>query len=302
MGFSGEVPGHDVLGPTGGAATSESEPSGRRRTIPVLLYHDVGPPSKTPGLRDYIVEPSLFAEHLAALAGEGFSTFRARQVPDLERSPEPEKAVVITFDDGFANLTECAPLLERHGATATIFVPTALIGGRAVWLDALGEGQRQILGWEQLRELHDAGLEIAPHGHSHVPLDVLPRDQILSDLTNGRVVLEDGLGDQVRAVSYPHGQHSHRVRAAARECGYAVAFEVGDDLHVPSPRRRFCVRRILVTPDMGSTELLEVIRQGRTSPALRRIRLELGPILQFANRRRRSLDLARRSRSTRRDR
>lgn len=175
-------------------STLEGKAPGHRKTLPVLLYHDIGPLSRTPGLRDYIIEPSLFEEHLAALSDAGYSTFRANQLPSLELSSEPERAVVITFDDAFANLAEVGPLIERRHMTATVVVPTALIGGRAVWLDPMGEGQRPVLGWEQLRALRDIGVEIACHGHEHEPLDLLPRGLLASELRRGRTILEEGLG------------------------------------------------------------------------------------------------------------
>ena len=51
----------------------------------------------------------------------------------------PKRTVCITFDDGFRNvLTTAYPILNRHGAPATVFLVTGLIGTRQpAWPDVL---------------------------------------------------------------------------------------------------------------------------------------------------------------------
>jgi peptidoglycan/xylan/chitin deacetylase (PgdA/CDA1 family) len=51
----------------------------------------------------------------------------------------PERSVVVTFDDGYAdNLSNAKPLLERYGLPATIYVATKLLGqADELWWDEL---------------------------------------------------------------------------------------------------------------------------------------------------------------------
>ena len=45
--------------------------------------------------------------------------------------PSGMNLIVLTFDDGFRNFyTEAFPVLQQHGFTATVFLPTAFIGDR----------------------------------------------------------------------------------------------------------------------------------------------------------------------------
>jgi peptidoglycan/xylan/chitin deacetylase (PgdA/CDA1 family) len=55
------------------------------------------------------------------------------------RTPLPERALAITFDDGYRNvLTQAAPILHDMGAPATVFVATDFVaGGRMLWPDRL---------------------------------------------------------------------------------------------------------------------------------------------------------------------
>ncbi len=259
-----------------------------RSELAVLMYHDVGPRSSNPQFRDFVVEPQLFAEHLAALSDAGFVTEPVSRLCDLERSSSPEMPVFITFDDAYLSLMEnVLPPLTNHNMTATVFVPTAYVGGRAEWLDVIGEGDRRILGWHDLRDMRASGVEFGGHGHEHLQLDLLSSGRLVSETEKSRAVLEDGFGEPIRAFAYPFGFHSRRVREEVRRCGYEVAFEVGDDLYTPSSDRHYSIKRIQVGPDMAPDELIAVIRRGRSSPLVRRARLRLGPALRIAQRQRR---------------
>jgi len=62
----------------------------------------------------------------------------------------PDRAVVITFDDGYAdNLWNARPILERFGVPATVFVTTGLVGtNREFYWDEL---ERLILGETEIK-------------------------------------------------------------------------------------------------------------------------------------------------------
>ena len=63
------------------------------------------------------------------------------------RTPLPDNAMLVTFDDGFRNNLSCAaPELERQGVPALINIVTGFIGGdRLLWTQELDE---RILCWE----------------------------------------------------------------------------------------------------------------------------------------------------------
>ena len=108
-----------------------------RRGPAILMYHRVTTPAADPwGL---CVSPTHFGEQLDVLA-------RYRRILALDEFAElhlrgtlPADAVAVTFDDGYADvLHEALPLLERHGAPATVFLATGALGsGRELWSDEL---------------------------------------------------------------------------------------------------------------------------------------------------------------------
>ena len=103
----------------------------------ILMYHRVSDNGPDPwGLG---VSPRHFSEHLDVLQRH------TRPVALRQLSQRPRKlgrrAVVVTFDDGYAdNALAALPLLRGHGIPATVFVTTALLGKtRAQWWDELAD-------------------------------------------------------------------------------------------------------------------------------------------------------------------
>ncbi len=100
----------------------------RRRLVPdyrvaIIMYHKIS--TLTEGLdAEWNVSPTQFREQMTMLAGDEFNVISLEQFADClasDRSP-PRNAVVITFDDGYANVYQHAfPVLREFGLPATIF-------------------------------------------------------------------------------------------------------------------------------------------------------------------------------------
>jgi peptidoglycan/xylan/chitin deacetylase (PgdA/CDA1 family) len=187
------------------------------------MYHGVAPDA-TPRFRRFVVPPAAFAAQLEHLAAAGL---RGCSVSELLAEPT-DGCVGLTFDDGFRELVEHAlPVLERLGFTATVYVPTSFIGGRAEWLRREGESDRPILSAAELCELAAAGVEIGAHSHTHVKLDEVPPERERREVSDSKAILEDVLGSPVRSFAYPFGYHRTSTRDAVRAAGYESACAVG---------------------------------------------------------------------------
>jgi peptidoglycan/xylan/chitin deacetylase (PgdA/CDA1 family) len=113
---------------------------GRRTEWVALLYHRVSTLPVDPwGLA---VTPRHFEEQLAVIREIGRPTRLADLDSSLRRRERPRSAVVVTFDDGYAdNLHEARPLLKRYDIPATMFITTGpLSGKREFWWDELERG------------------------------------------------------------------------------------------------------------------------------------------------------------------
>lgn len=119
----------------------------RRGAGAILLYHQISSLSYDPW--DLCVSEETFELHLEMLGAE----FRLLPLAELAAAARarriPERAVAISFDDGYAdNLHRAAPLLERHGVPATLYLATDYLERpREFWWDLLvdaltGPGER----------------------------------------------------------------------------------------------------------------------------------------------------------------
>ena len=229
--------------------------------VPVLMYHDIAeaPFCSTSGR--WVVPPALFAEHLSALIEAGYQT---RRITHLSDARADQAVAFITFDDGYASVVEHAlPALTKQGMTATLFLTSAFVGSRASLPAARDEEHRRYLAWSDVRDAVAAGFEIGSHSHRHLELDLLNEQQLEQDLAVSKTILEDETSSVVQSLAYPFGYHTAKVRSAASKAGYRVGCEVGYGLYNRRSGNPFCVRRLLVPPDMSGECLLRLVAEGR---------------------------------------
>lgn len=184
--------------------------------VPVLMYHkvDANVPRDPVG-RDLTVEPKVFAAQLDWLRTHGIRTLTAASlVQALERGERPRGAVVLTFDDGYADAATIAlPRLRAAGATATFYVSSGFIG------------TPRHLNWKQLRALRDAGMEIACHGTYHLDLTTLDRAGQRREAQHCVETLRRYLGAYRPATyAYPAGKYDDVTLAVLKELGFRAAF------------------------------------------------------------------------------
>jgi peptidoglycan/xylan/chitin deacetylase (PgdA/CDA1 family) len=108
----------------------------KRKSL-ILMYHRIAEPSIDPwGLA---VSPNHFAEHLEILK-KYTQPMSFRELALAKQAGKcPERAVAITFDDGYAdNLYLAKPILDQYEVPATVFIATGYTGKpREFWWDEL---------------------------------------------------------------------------------------------------------------------------------------------------------------------
>lgn len=81
---------------------------------------------------------------------------------------------------------------------------------------------------EQVLALRNAGMQIGAHTCSHPILEKIPDDEALSEISNGKVVLESLLGEPVTLFAYPNGKpdvdYTAKHVAMVRQAGFVAAF------------------------------------------------------------------------------
>jgi peptidoglycan/xylan/chitin deacetylase (PgdA/CDA1 family) len=195
------------------------------RPLTIVGWHRIG--TGGTGLDTSVDE---FRGHLDALAEWGASVLPLDwAVRLLAGDGLPERAVVLTFDDGYASVAESAwPLLREREWPATMFAVSGYLGGgrRFPWDEAAEAANCRLLDWAGLRELAAAGMDIGSHSVSHPWLPELSPEQLDHELLTSKNDLEDGLGRAVTSIAYPTGGWDQRVRTAAGRAGYTSAVTV----------------------------------------------------------------------------
>jgi peptidoglycan/xylan/chitin deacetylase (PgdA/CDA1 family) len=140
-------------------------------------------------------------------------------------SNQAERAVVLTFDDGLRDFVLHAwPVLSDCGFTATVFLPTAYIGGVRKPFK-----RRPCMTWEEVRELRNCGIQVGAHTVNHLELYRLPWEVLRSELGDSRTQIEQELQEPVRVFAYPYAfpQEDRRfvegLRIELLRAGYKAA-------------------------------------------------------------------------------
>lgn len=212
----------------------------------VLGYHAIEDLSGDPVLASYGVPPGQLAEQLDQLSQEGFTfvTPGAAAAFLLDDAPLPRRAVLVTFDDCYAELPDIARnILKPRGIEAIAFCVTALDVNS--WDQSAGAARRQLLKPDDLKTLPGLGIEIGSHTRTHPHLRDLSaqeRDGEIAGSANDIASL--GL-PRPRFFAYPYGEVDPASREAAAKAGYAAAFGV-EEHWADRSSDRFDVPRIIV--------------------------------------------------------
>jgi peptidoglycan/xylan/chitin deacetylase (PgdA/CDA1 family) len=194
----------------------------RLQTVPILCYHRLGP-----GHSKMVVSAAKFEAQMTWLSQNGYQVVRLADMQDFLAGKRglPDRAVVLTFDDGYESVYRLAfPVLKKLGMPATVFVYTDFLGGG----DALT--------WSQLREMQASGLiDVQSHSKSHRNLierradesDERYRAAVDAEMRQPKELLERRLPPlQVRHLAYPFGDANALVADSAARHGFDLAVTV----------------------------------------------------------------------------
>jgi peptidoglycan/xylan/chitin deacetylase (PgdA/CDA1 family) len=178
--------------------------STRAPRLPVLMYHSLcaDPENGVSAYYKTNTSPAVFREQMRQLAESGYHTVDLEHVAAWLNGgpPLPEKSFVITFDDGFQDFyTDGFPVLQEHGFTAAMFLPTAFIGDERRTFQGT-----TCLTWSEVRELRAAGIVFGSHTVNHPELVRLSRPEIERELVDSKAEIEQQIGVSVVTFAYPY--------------------------------------------------------------------------------------------------
>jgi len=249
------------------AGGEQSAGAAHTADVPILMYHSVAT-NAAPRFTRFVVSPGEFAAQMEYLATEGYQPVTARDLAG-SRAPDdlPARPVVLTFDDAYTDFESAVmPVLQAHGFPATLYVPTAYVGGTATWLVDCNEDQRPILSWHAIQDIAATGIEVASHSHSHPQLDRIPRPDVQDEVRRSRQLLEDKLGTAIEGFAYPFGYWNRDVRSSVAAAGYSYACAVGE-LVVSGADDPWTLPRMTVAAGTGTAGLAALLAARSTLAA-----------------------------------
>jgi peptidoglycan/xylan/chitin deacetylase (PgdA/CDA1 family) len=215
--------------------------------LPILGIHHVGPAPATASAdaRVWYISKEKLESILAYIKDNDYHTlFASEAVAYIKEGQLPEKAVVLTFDDGAEDFyTHAWPLLKQYDIKATVNVMTGVRGKD--WLSA-----------DHIQEMHaDGSVEFQSHTRYHAYLTRISEAEAREELAASKAYLEELTGNPVTVIAYPFGLYNNRIIALAKEVGY----ESGMTIHSGSEQQRenlFELRRFLVTEHTDIARIL----------------------------------------------
>ena len=290
----------------------------------ILMYHRISPMRDSSSLEP--LSPQSFEHHIRYFCENYEILPLDRLVKYIEKGKTlPEKAVVITFDDGYKdNYLYAYPILKKYHVPATIFLTTGHIGtSNLFWfdkvsyiiqntnidqlnLDELGSYSLQseldrfqvcsiiserlkkmseerrkllveklltisgvkipqdlakglILSWDEIREMSNDGISFGAHTVSHPILTNLPLAQANLEIIQSKMAIEEEIGKQVDAFSYPNGgfdDFNAEIVELIKKNGFTCAVAVSPNKLIGSKDSVYELSRIPMGEDFNKCKII----------------------------------------------
>ena len=217
----------------------------QRNKVTILLYHDIG--------------KEAFAKNLVYLSGRyniiGLDDF-INACRKNDATALPEKALIITFDDGHLGNYELRQVLENTRIPVTIFLCAGIINtNRHYWFtyrhpEISKSDLKRLSNRKKLELLEKAGftpetefpkpqamsksqiLEMKPvvnfqaHTIFHPCLPQCDDREVREEIITAKKMLETEYNLPINAIAYPNGDYSDRDIAVSKEAGYTCGITV----------------------------------------------------------------------------
>lgn len=175
---------------------------------------------------------------LRYLYNKGYSPVFASEVAKcLNGEAElPPKAVVLTFDGGYAGYyKKLFPLLVKYRTKAVITVS----GEKTEYSSNSADDNAPYLRWEQIKEMDGSGLVEFANGTYSMNGDSFEqkvgeeyahyRSRLVTDIGHLQMVFQDNCGFEPCVFTYPDGKGSDNSAKFVRDLGFVAALTLGNE-------------------------------------------------------------------------
>lgn len=173
-----------------------------KRKVLIIYYHEVVEDEESFSYQK--IGKTKFEEQMAFLKEQGYQTLYFSEL----KNPIPEKAVIVSFDDGFESVYQNAmPIMKKYGIKGNVYLPTAYVG------------KEKFMTWDMVRELSKDGFEMQAHTHNHVDIRGLDEDGLRKEITDSNERFLSELGQIPTAFCMPFGTYDKASVRALKKIG-----------------------------------------------------------------------------------
>ena len=244
----------------------ESEPK-----LAILMYHGFSAAGKE---STYVRNVSSFEKDLIFLKESWFEFVTTKELINFcdYGVPLPQKAVMLTFDDGYLNNYAFAyPLLQKYNAKAVVSPIAYYSDYHTQYPDA--NTAYAHMTWEQLSEMSDSGtVDVQNHSYNMHSLqngrkgsskateesEAEYRQNFFEDLQRAHCAIKKATGKAPVAYAYPFGSVSKEAKAILKCCGYRITFSCAEGYNIitRSKDSLYMLKRFNRTPEKSASQLL----------------------------------------------
>jgi len=204
-------------------------------SLVVLMYHrvnDILEPS------DLVVPTKKFEEQMCFLKKNyeviSINSIREaltnKQTNRLDGQNLAAGKVLLTFDDGYRdNYLNAYPILKRLGLSAAIFLITDMIGTDKKRQRYSHLPLPDMLRWEEVVQMAEAGINFGMHTHTHPHLPELSLQEQREEIDKSIQILTEHLGNLLSEhlfFAYPYGEYNQDTLKILKQLKIKFAFTV----------------------------------------------------------------------------
>ena len=192
---------------------SQTELKTNESSAVIIMYHRFGE-DKFPSTN---IRLDQFEKHLNYLIKNNFNVMRLEDIASaiIHGKELPEKTIGITIDDAYYSAyTEAWPRFKKAKLPFTIFVST----------NAINQNYSNMMNWEQIKEMHTAGVSIGNHSASHGHLTKMSHIKWKEEISSAQKILSEKLGKDPILFAYPYGEATNEMSNFLRTEGFIAAF------------------------------------------------------------------------------
>ena len=188
-----------------------------KRTLSVLCYHGF---SKTGN--KYSIEPRIFEAQIKKILTHSRVISIEEAISVLAGKQLSGPAIVLTIDDGYADVLNVASIIAKYQIPVTLFVLSDPRNANRSELDHNG----RLLSWQELRHLSSLGWTIGCHSATHADFSNLSKKEIKKEIIYAKKMIEEKLETKVKYFAYPKGIFNERIVQLVKKAGYQAAFGI----------------------------------------------------------------------------